>query len=83
MHRAEGMAAHTMIDQNAEMKKLTAKGGMYVRDMIYQCKDNKFITCGAVTMKEWRGMCKALGKEHWLEDARWHALLARCCDIIH
>lgn len=69
--RAEAMAGYTFLDENAEMKKLTAKGGMYVRDMIYGCRDGKYITCGAVTMKEWKGMCKALGKEEWLTDERF------------
>ena len=45
---AEGMANHTMLNGKSqqEMHALTAKGGMYVRDMIYETSDGQYITVG-------------------------------------
>eukprot|EP01065_Artemidia_motanka_P037480 TRINITY_DN4609_c0_g1_i1.p2 TRINITY_DN4609_c0_g1~~TRINITY_DN4609_c0_g1_i1.p2 ORF type:complete len:207 (+),score=47.31 TRINITY_DN4609_c0_g1_i1:760-1380(+) len=65
----EGMAAHTFV-RGAEMKQLAGKGGLYSRDLVYELKDG-FITVGAVTMKEWKGLCEALGRTEWLRDPRF------------
>ena len=42
------MANHTMLNGKSqqEMHALTAKGGMYVRDMIYETSDGQYITVG-------------------------------------
>jgi len=41
----EAMAAHTFLE-DGEMAKLTKQGVMYVRDMIYECNDGKYVTVG-------------------------------------
>ena len=39
-------------------------------DLVYETA-NGFITAGAVTDKEWRGMCNALNRPEWIEDPRF------------
>ena len=46
-------------------------------DLVFITKDNKFITAGAVTDKEWIGMCKALGRKDLLSDKRFNTPNAR------
>jgi len=40
------------------------------QDLIYKAKD-RYITAGAVSDAEWKGMCRALNREDWLEDERF------------
>ena len=46
-------------------------------DLVFTTKDNKFITAGAVTDKEWKGLCKALGREDFISDIRFNTPNAR------
>jgi len=39
-------------------------------DLIYQTKDG-YITAGAVSDAEWKGLCEVLGKPEWIEDPRF------------
>ncbi len=39
-------------------------------DLIYETKDG-YITAGAISDKEWRGLCTAIGKEEWIDDPRF------------
>ena len=39
-------------------------------DLVFETKDNKYITAGAVTDKEWFGMCTAFNRKDLLKDPR-------------
>lgn len=41
------------------------------QDLVFETA-NGFMTVGAVSDSEWRGLCKALGHEQWLEDERFN-----------
>ena len=40
-------------------------------DLVFLTKDKKFITAGAVSDKEWEGMCKALKRKDLITDKRF------------
>ena len=46
-------------------------------DLVFETKDKKYITAGAVTDKEWLGMCKAFNKPELLTDERFSTPRAR------
>ena len=46
-------------------------------DLVFETKDNKYITAGAVTDKEWLGMCEAFGRKDLLSDPRFNTPRAR------
>ena len=60
----EGMASHTVLRDGDEAPKTAS------HDMVFETRDG-FITVGAVSDAEWRGLCKALQKPEWLEDPRF------------
>ncbi len=39
-------------------------------DLIYQTR-NGYITAGAISDKEWHGLCRVLGKNEWIDDPRF------------
>jgi len=41
-------------------------------DLVFKTNDNKFITAGAVTDKEWLGMCTAFNRKDLLTDKRFN-----------
>ena len=45
-------------------------------DLIYRTKDG-YMTVAVMSDKEWRGLCKALNREEWLEDERFATPAAR------
>ena len=49
-------------------------------DLIYETADG-FITAGAVTDSEWRGMCNALGKPEWIDDPRFVSTAMRMRNV--
>ena len=53
-----------------------SKGQMGL-DLVFQTKDNKYITAGAVTDKEWLGMCNAFDRKDLLSDPRFNTPRAR------
>lgn len=61
----EGMAGLTYGDMEFDVTKFQGK-----MDLIYETKD-RHITAGAVSDKEWAGMCRALGREDLIEDPRF------------
>ena len=61
----EGMAGLTYADMEFDVTKFQGK-----MDLIYQTQDH-YITAGAVSDKEWTGMCRALGREDLIEDPRF------------
>ncbi len=46
-------------------------------DLVFKTKDNKYITAGAVTDKEWRGMCNAFNRTDLINDVRFSTPNAR------
>lgn len=56
-----------------------AKGQMGL-DMIFKTKD-RFITAGAVSDAEWKGMCNALAREDLIADQRFASVATRTKNI--
>lgn len=71
----EGLAGLTMVGQEDKVKR-----GQRSKDLIYQTTDG-YITAGAVSDAEWRGMCKALDREEWLTDERFATPRARGMNV--
>ncbi|MGI9344841.1 MAG: CoA transferase, partial [Gammaproteobacteria bacterium] len=67
----EGMAGLVYQEKEFDVRKLQGS-----QDLIYKAKD-RYITAGAVSDSEWRGMCHALKREDWLEDERFATSAAR------
>ena len=61
----EGMGGFTLVG-----KEVTNARAQLAPDLIFQTQDG-YITAGAMSDKEWRGMCTALGHPEWLEDPRF------------
>lgn len=59
------MASFTYAEKESDPKK-----GQWSRDLIFETKDG-FITAGAISESEWQGLCRALDREHLLEDPRF------------
>ena len=70
----EGMAAHCFVKDKHSNTKQTA---FYTRDMVYETADKNYITAGAVTQREWEGLCKALRKPEWIKDKRFASAASR------
>jgi crotonobetainyl-CoA:carnitine CoA-transferase CaiB-like acyl-CoA transferase len=70
----EGMASHTWIGR--ERKGDRAR---FAQDLVFETKDG-YITAGAVSDVEWRGLCRAVGHPEWLEDERFATAAGR---VIH
>ena len=49
-------------------------------DLVYKTKDKKYITAGAVTDKEWLGICNAMDRKDLLVDERFNTARQR---ILH
>ncbi|MGB7184032.1 MAG: CoA transferase [Burkholderiaceae bacterium] len=60
----EGMAPFSIVDD--DVKDATATS----HDMIFATSDG-YITVGAVSNKEWLGLCRALDKPQWIDDPRF------------
>lgn len=67
----EGMSGLTYAEREIDVTKYQG-----VMDLIYQTKD-RYITAGAVSDKEWRGMCRAINREELIEDERFKTSNAR------
>ena len=61
----EQMATLNFVGKEAD--PATFRSGM---DLIYETQDG-YITAGAISDKEWHGMCTVLGKPEWIEDPRF------------
>ena len=61
----EGMAGLVYGENEFDVRKIQG-----TQDLIYKAKD-RYITAGAVSDAEWKGMCRALNREDWLEDERF------------
>ncbi len=67
----EGLGGLTMVGEEHRVKR-----GQRSKDLIYETSDG-YITAGAVSDAEWKGMCQALDKEAWLTDERFATPRAR------
>ena len=67
----EGMARYTFADRAPEPSR-----GEASPDLIYRTKDG-YITAGAISDKEWQGMCRALDRPQWINDERFRTANAR------
>ena len=70
----EGMARYTFADRPPEPMK-----GEASPDLIYLTQDG-YITAGAISDKEWQGMCRALDRPQWIDDERFRTANAR---VVH
>lgn len=71
----EGLAGLTLVGEEDKVKR-----GQRSKDLIYETTDG-YITAGAVSDAEWRGMCKALDREEWLTDERFATPRARGMNV--
>ena len=67
----EALAGLTMVGQEHNVRT-----GQLAQDLVFQTKDG-YITCGAVSDDEWRGMCAALDRPDWLNDERFNTPMGR------
>jgi crotonobetainyl-CoA:carnitine CoA-transferase CaiB-like acyl-CoA transferase len=70
----EGMAAYTFADNQGRALRQS------IRDLIFETRDG-YITAGAVSDAEWRGMCRALGHPEWIDDERFATPVARIRNV--
>lgn len=61
----EAMAGLTYADKEFDVRKFQG-----VMDLIYETQD-RFITAGAISDKEWAGMCRALGREDLIDHPQF------------
>ena len=61
----EGMSGLVFVGDEADVARQS--GSM---DLIYETR-NGYLTAGAVSDREWRGLCRALRKPEWIEDPRF------------
>lgn len=61
----EGMAGLTYADMEFDVSQLQGK-----MDLIYETQD-RYITAGAISDKEWAGMCRAIEREDLIDDPRF------------
>ena len=62
-------------DNEFDVRKLQGS-----QDLIYKAKD-RYITAGAVSDAEWKGMCSALNMEDLIEDERFATSAARVIEF--
>jgi crotonobetainyl-CoA:carnitine CoA-transferase CaiB-like acyl-CoA transferase len=62
----EGMTALTMVGNEEDMGF-----GQIAQDLVFKTTDG-YITVGVMSNAQWLGLCKALGREDWLEDERFN-----------
>jgi crotonobetainyl-CoA:carnitine CoA-transferase CaiB-like acyl-CoA transferase len=70
----EGMANYTFPSPNAQ----PARAGS--RDLIFETADG-YITAGANSNAEWKGLADALGHPEWIDDARFNTVAARMRNV--
>ena len=71
----EGLGGLTMVGEEDKVHR-----GQRSKDLIYATADG-YITAGAVSDAEWRGMCSALEREEWLTDERFATPRARSINV--
>ncbi len=68
----EGSASLTFVGK----EKNPSEGQLGI-DLVFITKDKKYITAGAVTDKEWIGLCKAINREDLINDKKFNTPNAR------
>ncbi len=71
----EGMAGYTLVG-----KEVRAARAQLSPDLIFATQDG-YITAGAVSDKEWHGMCRALEQPQWIDDPRFKTLNDRAVNV--
>ncbi len=61
----EGFAGHTFIGEETDLPR-----NALAQDLVYETSDG-WITAGAVSDSEWRGLARALDHPEWLDDDRF------------
>ena len=72
---AEGMTGYTFV--GGEVK---ASRAQIAQDLVFATQDG-YITAGAVSDAEWRGMCRALEHPEWLDDPRFATPTGRIVNV--
>ena len=72
----EGSSALTYVGD-----EIDPSAGQLSLDLVFKTKD-RFITAGAVSDKEWVGMCKVFGREELITDERFATAEARTRNIV-
>lgn len=62
----EGLVGHTLVGQEQQGSR-----AQFAQDLIFETRDG-YITVGTVSDDEWRGLCHAIDRLDWLEDARFN-----------
>ena len=58
-------------------KEKNPSDGQLGLDLVFITKDKKYITAGAVTDKEWTGLCKAIKREDLIDNIKFNTPNAR------
>jgi crotonobetainyl-CoA:carnitine CoA-transferase CaiB-like acyl-CoA transferase len=61
----EGFAGHTFVGEESDVPR-----NALAQDLVYETSDG-WMTAGAVSDSEWRGLAKALDHPEWLDDERF------------
>ena len=67
----EGLVGHTIVGHEVHGSR-----AQFAQDLVFKTLDG-YITVGAVSDIEWRGLCKVTGRAEWLEDARFKTTSGR------
>ena len=67
----EGMVNLTLIDEEQDLRL-----GQLAQDLVFKTTDS-YITAGAMSDKEWEGLCLALNKKEWIDDSRFNTTSGR------
>ena len=68
----EGSTSLTFVGKETDPSE-----GQLGLDLVFKTKDEKYITAGAVTNKEWIGLCKALKREDLINNKKFNTPNAR------
>ena len=71
----EGMSGLTLVG-----KEVKAARAQLSPDLIFSTQDG-YITAGAVSDKEWQGMCRALEQQEWVDDPRFRTVNDRAVNV--
>jgi crotonobetainyl-CoA:carnitine CoA-transferase CaiB-like acyl-CoA transferase len=71
----EGMTGYTFVGG-----EVSASRAQLAQDLVFQTQDG-YITAGAVSDAEWRGMCRALEHPEWLDDPRFATPAGRVVNV--
>lgn len=67
----EGMINYTRVGEERDIRV-----GQVAQDLVFKTLDG-YITAGAMSDAEWRGMCEVLGQPDWIDDPRFATTAAR------